>query len=261
MIGEAAFLLKTSKGMINRAKIASYSFSNMLRRLTRSSTAQRVMKIDFKELSLVFKTFSSELTSYFEIYLQKVYEREPGFLAQPGDIVFDVGANIGVYSIRQAKQGAIVYAFEPNPDAFSRLKQNIPLNSLENVTLTPKAVHCDSSKVTFFMNPRSTVAGKVAGAEEQLNKLHCVDIEAVSLDEFAKTIKCPSISILKIDTEGHELEVLEGATATLAKTEKIILEYHSSKQREQLIKTIATNNEFKLVRDLSQYNVLYFKRR
>ena len=54
-----------------------------------------------------------------------------------------------------------------------------------------------------------------------------MDIDAISLDEFAESIKCTTVNILKIDTEGHELEVIEGANATLAMTEKVILEYHS----------------------------------
>jgi len=111
LIRDTVFLISSAKGSANRARIASYIFSNMLHRLVRGRAVQREMKIDFKGLSSIFKTFSSELTSYLEIYLQKVYETEPSFIAHPGDIVFDVGANIGVYSIRQAREGAIVYAF------------------------------------------------------------------------------------------------------------------------------------------------------
>jgi len=260
LIRHTVFLISSAKGSANRARIASYILSNMFHRLVRGSAIQREMKIDFKDLSLIFKTFSSELTSYLEIYLQRVYETAPSFIARPGDIVFDVGANIGVYSIRQASQGAIVYAFEPNHNAFSRLKQNISLNSLKNVILIPKAVHSNSSRVVFSIDPRSTLAGKVVTSEERPSLPNYVNIEAVSLDEFVESIKCPQINILKIDTEGSELEVLQGAAATLAKTGKIVLEYHSLKLKEQVIKTITVNHKFNLVWDLEPHRVLYFTR-
>jgi FkbM family methyltransferase len=67
-----------------------------------------------------------------EIWDDKLYSRE-GVSILPGDIVFDVGANIGVFTLYAAKQGAHVYAYEPIPPTFGLLQHNIHLHGFDNI--------------------------------------------------------------------------------------------------------------------------------
>ena len=67
-----------------------------------------------------------------EILVDKLYFQE-GVSILPGDIVLDVGANIGVFALCAAKQGAQVYAYEPIPGTFELLQQNIHLHGLDNI--------------------------------------------------------------------------------------------------------------------------------
>jgi hypothetical protein len=67
-----------------------------------------------------------------EDLLRKVYERLADFVTQAGWVVFDVGANAGVYAVQQAAAGAHVYAFEPNPNCYRRLVKSVRLNNLES---------------------------------------------------------------------------------------------------------------------------------
>ena len=67
-----------------------------------------------------------------EILVDKLYFQE-GVSISPGDIVLDVGANIGVFALCAAKQGAQVYAYEPIPGSFELLQQNIHLHGLDNI--------------------------------------------------------------------------------------------------------------------------------
>jgi FkbM family methyltransferase len=67
-----------------------------------------------------------------EIVVDKLYFQE-GVSISPGDIVLDVGANIGVFALCAAKQGAQVYAYEPIPGTFELLQRNIHLHGLDNV--------------------------------------------------------------------------------------------------------------------------------
>ena len=67
-----------------------------------------------------------------EICTDKLYFRE-GVSISPGDIVFDVGANIGVFTLCAAKQGAHIYAFEPIPSTFEVLQHNIHLHGFDNI--------------------------------------------------------------------------------------------------------------------------------
>ena len=67
-----------------------------------------------------------------EICTDKLYFQE-GISILPGDIVFDVGANIGVFTLYAAKQGAHIYAYEPIPPTFEVLQQNIHLHGFDNI--------------------------------------------------------------------------------------------------------------------------------
>jgi glyine---[glycyl-carrier protein] ligase len=67
-----------------------------------------------------------------EICTDKLYFRE-GVSISSGDIVFDVGANIGVFTLCAAKQGAHIYAFEPIPSTFEVLQHNIHLHGFDNI--------------------------------------------------------------------------------------------------------------------------------
>jgi FkbM family methyltransferase len=67
-----------------------------------------------------------------EICTDKLYFQE-GVSISPGDIVFDVGANIGVFTLCAAKQGAHIYAFEPIPPTFEVLQHNIHLHGFDNI--------------------------------------------------------------------------------------------------------------------------------
>src|SRR5260370_42130319 len=66
------------------------------------------------------------------IWIRKLYFQEEVSIS-PGDIVFDVGANIGVFTLCAAKQGAHIYAFEPIPPTFEVLQHNIHLHGLDNI--------------------------------------------------------------------------------------------------------------------------------
>ena len=70
-----------------------------------------------------------------EIFVDKLYFQEVVSIL-PGDIVLDVGANIGVFTLFAAKQGAQVYAYEPVPPTFEVLQHNIHLHRLDGVVLT-----------------------------------------------------------------------------------------------------------------------------
>jgi FkbM family methyltransferase len=67
-----------------------------------------------------------------EIWDDKLYFQE-GVSILPGDIVFDVGANIGVFTLYAAKQGAQIYAYEPIPSTFELLQRNIHLHGFDNI--------------------------------------------------------------------------------------------------------------------------------
>jgi FkbM family methyltransferase len=142
---------------------------------------------------------------------------------RPGDLFVDIGANIGSYSIlASAGAGADCLAFEPNPKTFEWLRRNIDLNGLMNKTEAHcKALGSLSGEAEFTVD---LDAGNHLVPDVGLGSEHTQIVPLTTLDE---AINGRSPSILKIDVEGFETEVINGAQSTLSSPDLrcIIMEF------------------------------------
>jgi FkbM family methyltransferase len=170
-----------------------------------------------------------------EIYLAQDGNYEVGETAfclgrlQPGMIAFDVGANIGLYTLLFAKclgPAGQVHAFEPEPRNFRRLQVNLAINGHENVTANQVAVYSRSGPATLNVFPGSVhalhslkraTAPDPARPQATLEPERQLTIAAVSLDDYCAEHDVEHIDYLKIDVEGAELEVLQGAGGLLSR--------------------------------------------
>ncbi len=146
-----------------------------------------------------------------------------------GDIVLDVGANIGYYTLIFAKlvgDTGKVFAFEPDPTNFQILKKNIALNGYKNVELIQKALSDKNQKVTLILNKQNT-AGNYLSSKHQTSK-NSIQIDAITTDDYFKNFK-QKIDFIKIDVEGAETMVLKGMSNSLSnnKNLKLMVEYNS----------------------------------
>ena len=130
-------------------------------------------------------------------------------ICQPGDVVVEVGANIGTHTVALAGivgERGLVYAFEPQPIVFYTLCANVAINSLSNVHCLNMAAGATEGFV-LIPDIRYDLPGNYGGVEidkfKQGNK-----IRRVRLDN---SIDVPSLKLLKIDVEGMESEVIRGA--------------------------------------------------
>lgn len=159
------------------------------------------------------------------------------FLNMEDEIFIDVGAHIGKYSIQLAKKignkGKVI-AIEPEKFNFSLLKKNIQLNELENVFLVNKAMYSTKAVLPFFV---STENGE--GEHSILRKPHCYheqNVEADTLDNIVEELKIKNVGLIKIDVEGAEYAVLEGALNILKNHHpKMIIEIWNE---ESLVKVL-----------------------
>jgi FkbM family methyltransferase len=103
-----------------------------------------------------------------EIVVDQLYFQE-GVSISPGDIVLDVGANIGVFALCAAKQGAQVYAYEPIPGTFELLQQNIHLHGLDNM-VHPRNIGLSdqSEEKTMFHHPSMSVFDSWNSREDEI---------------------------------------------------------------------------------------------
>jgi FkbM family methyltransferase len=131
------------------------------------------------------------------------------FLA-PGDVFVDVGANVGVYSLLASSIPDVnIEAFEPSPEAFSRLGENVRLNRLETRVTTYQTAVGDIDGVARLTQGRDCWNHLTAATDGDALEVPIVRLDAVVPRSPRR------VSLMKIDVEGHEAAVLAGATATL----------------------------------------------
>jgi FkbM family methyltransferase len=150
---------------------------------------------------------------------------------KPGHIALDIGANIGLQSIRMAQcvgNSGHVYSFEPLNYLQKKLKRNIGLNKLENVTLLPFALSDQAGETTYTIDETNWNQGtfnlnnKNSGSKAQ-------QIIVKVADQLTEIRTLSRLDLVKIDVEGFEFHVLKGLEATLKKhLPRIIFEYDSN---------------------------------
>jgi FkbM family methyltransferase len=186
-------------------------------------TASKEVVLDLKHLKLCVDVSRVELISYWEIWHEHCYDAIA--MDRPRCVV-DVGANIGAFSLYQAmvKHAELVIAFEPSPHVFPRLAKNVEINGLKNVRAVNAAVG-DKQGFLPFSEGRMSVNCRVS--EFGPLKVPCVTLDA-------ELFNIQSIDIVKIDTEGYETHVLQGASETLKRTKQVVLELHYPGERQEI---------------------------
>ena len=172
-------------------------------------------------------------------------------LADRGRNSLDVGAHKGVYSYFLARCSRHVYAFEPNPKNFAVLRRNLG----RRVTASPLALS-NRSGPAILRVPRRTSGYSNQGASLSSDKVADGDdyrglrVQASRIDD----LDIPDIGFIKIDVEGFEAEVLEGAAQTLARDRPVLLveieEGHLKRPIEAAIRNIeAMGYRARILRD------------
>lgn len=136
---------------------------------------------------------------------------------RPGDVLFDVGANVGAYSLVAAAicEQVRVYAFEPGVTTFAQLSRNVLLNGVSDRVFPLPIGLAESSglNVMIYSDLKPGAAGHQWGESAQggpsLKTIVC------RIDDLPIRFETPSPTLMKIDVDGYELGVLQGATHTL----------------------------------------------
>jgi FkbM family methyltransferase len=159
----------------------------------------------------------------YEDYIARLFS----YLVEPGDRCVDVGANIGLHTVRLAKlagpQGEVI-AIEPDPEIAHRAGENIALNGLANARVIQAAASAAAGeKVALYraadVNPNRAMASlhphaHLTGA--------AIEVPTITIDEACTG----PVALMKIDVEGHEAAVVAGAAETIARySPAIVFEY------------------------------------
>jgi FkbM family methyltransferase len=141
-----------------------------------------------------------------------VEEDEHAFLTRhpfPEGEILDVGANLGVVSLilGQRFPDRSIHAFEPNPSTVDALRKNLEYNAVDNVFVQDAAVGETSGTVTFEADPENRGTARRSSQQAE----HAKTVSCVTLDGYVEDKGIEEVGFLKVDVEGYEKEVFEGA--------------------------------------------------
>lgn len=202
-------------------------------------------KLDSLHLSIngLFEPFQNEIVKK---YIKK------------GDIVLDLGANIGYYSLLLAKlvgEDGKVYSFEPEPSNFALLKKNIKINNYKNIIPINKAVSNKDGKIKLYLNEKDF---GMHSTSDFYKDSKSIEVESISLDSFFKD-KDKKVDFIKIDIEGAEGKAIKGMQGILKENGniKILSEFNFlwSKKCGMNLKEC-----FNILKDFKIYRILELKK-
>lgn len=160
------------------------------------------------------KSLFFHLDSYKDVYRLGAFEKEPETTewmkkSMPGEVLYDIGASNGVYSLLAAVHGADVYAFESDPKIYGMLAKNISVNSLGGTVV-----------------PFPISLGEVT------------DKDTIRLDDAVRIFGFNKPQKMKIDVDGDEVKVLKGARETLQTVRSLFIEI-DDKNKEECFQLLA----------------------
>lgn len=162
----------------------------------------------------IYKGFEKEETDYLTSILRE------------GDIFIDIGANIGLFSLMASKavgSKGLVISFEPTPNTFSRLSENVKLNDFKNINVRNIGLSDTTDELTFYISKNGYDAWN-SFAPSQDNKLEiAIKVPVSTLDFELIDIEKSKIKLVKIDVEGWEKFVLNGGKDFLVNFNPIVM--------------------------------------
>jgi len=171
---------------------------------------------------------------FMEIFQDEVYEQVWG--PEPGDIVLDIGAYVGMFTVKASKavggQGKVI-AIEPSPENYVILMGNC--RGWGNVTLVQKAIMAKNGTGKLYYS-KSAAANSLVTRWKRY-----VKVETITLDNLMEELGLNKVDIIKVDAEGAEIDVLKGAQNVLARgTRLVIAAYHTAPNGKAEIAQVAT---------------------
>ncbi|MBT3071910.1 FkbM family methyltransferase [Rhodomicrobium sp. Az07] len=165
----------------------------------------------------------------WKIYTRGIHERNTyrhivsmfrGGLFGEKPVFLDIGANIGSYALNVAKLAphSTVHAFEPNPIAIDYLERNIALNGVSNVRVHKFGLSREVASFPLYNDSLSQASIHKKGGTGRF-----LEISVKPLDLVAEEEGIDRVDLIKIDVEGHESAVLDGALRTFEKNKRLVV--------------------------------------
>jgi FkbM family methyltransferase len=205
---------------------------------------------DYTNISLPEKNLKFITPNWLTKYrAETFFSKEPETLEwirgfQEGETLWDIGANVGIFSLFAASQGTKVTAFEPSPLNLEILSRNILINDFENyITYVPLALGNKTGSTKIYMSRENF---RVGGAHNSINLPKDqyggvledpfeISVLTLTIDKCCEFFNLEKPTHIKIDVDGCELDVLQGARGVLTQVKSILVEnYPQNKDSERV---------------------------
>ena len=212
-------LYQIGKNLLSGRGLTKYSFIRKVKHYSLSNLQTDYAEVFGNKLFLSKKGLALTVSHYgtYEELEAKIMEEK----IEMGNIVVDVGANIGLHTLNMARivgNTGQVFAFEPDPSNFEILKKNVKINNYKNIILEQKAVGDKHGRTTLY---QSDHPGKHRIFPQTEQAKSQVQVELTNLDNYFDSDMTDKINFIKIDVEGLEFSVLKGMKNILKNSKKI----------------------------------------
>lgn len=213
-------------------------------------------------LKIKVRTNSTDVQAFTNVWILEEYRRQLS-LVNESDVVIDIGAHIGLFSlyVSQFYKNGSIFCFEPIKENYDLLSYNISLNKRKNVKAFQKAVADKSGVVKVFLSPDAAAHSLfLKGSSYQ-------EVESISLKEILDSHEIESCDLLKMDCEGSEYMILNSLPEKyFDRIHKVVMEYHLITEKPELIqdlvrKLVSLNYEVVTEKKTDDYGLLFATRK
>lgn len=155
---------------------------------------------------------------------------------KPGAVVFDIGAQIGSFSLYVGcrHRDCQIYSFEPMKDNFAMLERNVALNKAGNIRPNNLAVLAKTERIKLFLSSENTGMHSVYGQGENFQW-----VDGVGINDLFARFNQTGCDIMKLDCEGAEYDIILGATPeTLRSIGCIVMEWHDKAKVPDMVRKL-----------------------
>lgn len=186
-----------------------------------------------------------------EIYLDQGYDRY--FEPKRGFIVIDAGAHVGIYTVKAAKKvgkTGLIISIEPSPYTYRLLITNLRMNNLlRNVIPMNIALADFRGSARFYLSSYSPKTDSLRADiySSSFSNKRWVSVPVDTIDSVMEKLGLERCDLLKVDVEGSEMEVLQGAANTLEKTSSVVVASYHFAGEEAIVKSFLESKGFREV--------------
>jgi len=199
--------------------------------------------------------------TYWEIFINKDYEREEGCSIEEGDVVLDLGANYGFFTLYAVDKGAKkVYSVEPFSEAFNHIRGLSEIFPIINPI--NKAISEEDGYVSMYIHDESSAVNCISNHGEMFGRTsNEVQVESTNINTLLSSIS-ETVDFMKVDCEGSEYELFNTITPeNINKIRKIAIEVHGEKNKNLVLNSLIDNGFKTSEHDCSFDNKIIFATR